>query len=65
MAEQITELKSALEEKLSALWAQRDAMEDEAPDERDTEAFEDWLLACDALEDEMDELREQLDRISE
>ena len=64
MTEQNTDLKSALEEKLSALWAQRDAMEDEAPDERDTEAFEDWLFECDALEDEIDELREQLDRMT-
>ena len=63
MADQITDLKSALEEKLAALWQRRDAMEDEAPDERDTEAFADWLFACDALEDEIDELREQLDRI--
>ena len=63
MAERITDLKTALEEKLAALWAQRDALEDEAPDERDTVAFEDWLFECDALEDEIDELREPLDRI--
>ena len=65
MTDQILNLREALEEQIDALHAQREALEDEAPDEMDAEAFEDWLYACDDLEEQIEELEEQLERLPE
>lgn len=65
MTDSILPLRDALRAKLDELRALREALEDEAPDEGDTAAFEDWLYDCDDLEEQIEDLQDQLAQMTD
>ncbi len=55
--------RAELEALIETLQEQRDRLEDEVPEDSESEAYLEWEEQCDLLEDQIDELWDLLDEM--